>query len=144
MAASIVDSRRTVITHEELREQGELVIMFGRTLELLHFVRGGTKFMDTRSFSRRFGSLEINGDEFRIPEVGAVGKVTRVEDDWGWEFVCTMGCVRFASFDRVKGFAAHEGALGRSPDGEKWVPHPVQGQLIHSDPAFGLYTHCTV
>ncbi len=109
--ASLVDSRRAVCTAEELREQGSIAILFGNVLESMRFVRGGLCFFDNRCFVQRMGWFEILGAEFYVPQVGCSGQVLRSAKDWGWEFVCQQG----------------------------FVPTPVSGELVNSDPVFGLY-----
>lgn len=123
---------------------GELAMMVGTSLETIRFVHGGLGFLDSRMYKTRASTFEIRGDEFNVAEVGAMGQYWRVASDWGWEFVCLQGMVRFVTFDRERGFAAHNGALSRDQHGVKWMPHPVMGTYIHSNPAFGLYSTATI
>lgn len=128
------------MTSQELREQGDWLILYAVELETVRFVHGGTRIIDNRAFKDRMGSfiLTSGGKRFVVPEVGGCGVVRRSAADWGWQLMCAKGFLRIASFDRCRGVSMHAGALKSDIRGQPWRPKPLTSALMHL-PENGLY-----
>lgn len=110
---------------QELREQGDWLILFATQVELLRFVHGGKKVTDNRAFKHRLGTFVATTSSFEVKEVGGKGTVERIQSDWGWEMKCSLGYVRVASYDRGRGFSATESSFRSKCGGDALLPSPA-------------------
>lgn len=128
--ASLRDSKRTYITYEELRAQGEWLICFESMVEVCRFTAGGYQFFDNRAFFEHCCDIVVHQDHLLFKDIRHGATVSRDPRDWAWIVKDDYTAVSLSSFDRRAGPQHYSGCLAFDENHHKRNIMPLMSPLL--------------